>query len=187
MLDDLDKALEARGYRHVRYADDLVVLLRDRSEAKQALAWVKEVLGELKLSLHETKTKVTGIGGGFTFLGFQFRGRWISIAPKAIERLKDKVRYLTRRQQGRNVEAVLAKLNPLVRGWARYYGVADVWGSFNRLDRWLRMRIRSFKLKRRCKNDNWRLPNRKLERWGMLLLQQCRPTLRFSSMGMVRP
>lgn len=183
VLDDLDKALESRGLRHVRYADDFVVLCTSRQQAQQALAFVKEVLGGLKLSLHETKTRLTDFGAGFEFLGFRFRRYRLGVRDKALERLKDKVRLLTRRQQGRNVEAVLADLNPVLRGFARYFGTAEVTRVFAGLDAWVRMRVRSFKTKRRSRNDNWRIRNRRLTNWGLLSLQECRPIRRLSYMG----
>lgn len=180
VLDDLDKALESRGWRHVRYADDFVVLCRSQEEAQEALAYVKEVLGKLKLSLHETKTRVSDLREGFEFLGFRFRNYHLGVRAKSIERFKDRVRELTQRQQGRNVEAILGDLNPVLRGWANYVGVAEVAGLFHNLDGWIRMRVRAFKMKRRNHNDNWRLPSRRLTKWGLLSLQNCRPKFRLS-------
>jgi group II intron reverse transcriptase/maturase len=177
VLDDLDKALEARGYRHVRYADDFVILCRTRQEAEQARVFVAEVLEELKLSLNEDKTHVVNSRDGFEFLGFRFRGGRVGVRHKAIERFKDKVRTLTRRQQGRNVEAVLGDLNPVLRGYAKYFGSAEVTVLFRRLDAWVRMRIRSFKMQRRSRRDNHRLSKRRLAKWGLLSLQKCRPVL----------
>jgi hypothetical protein len=89
---------------------------------------------------------------------------------------------LTRRQQGRNVATVIADLNPVLRGWSRYFGVAEVAGAFARLDAWVRMRVRAFRLKRRCRNDNWRVPTRRLTKWGLLSLHVCRPGMRLSYM-----
>jgi group II intron reverse transcriptase/maturase len=180
VLDDLDKAIEAKGWRHVRYADDFVVLCRNREEAQQALAYVKEVLGELKLSLHETKTRLVDFHEGFEFLGFAFRNYRLGIRDKSLERFKDRVRTLTRRQQGRNVDAVIEDLNPVLRGWANYFGVAECAGAFRSLDKWVRMRVRAFRLKRKCRHDSWRLPKRKLEKWGLLSLAECRPKCRLS-------
>jgi RNA-directed DNA polymerase len=180
VLDDLDKAIEATGWRHARYADDFVILCRSRKEAEQALATVKEVLEGLKLSLHETKTRLTDFREGFDFLGFRFHNYRLGIGSKVIERFKDKIRKLTRRHQGRNVDAVLADLNPVLRGWARYFGAGEVKQLMISLDSWIRMRLRAFRLKRKCHNDNWRLPNSRLERWGLLSLQICRPALRLS-------
>jgi len=181
VLDDLDKAVEARGYRHVRYADDFVVLCRSRQEAEQAREFVAEVLRELKLTLHADKTHVVDFRGGFEFLGFRFHHGHVGVRPKAVERFKDKVRVLTRRQQGRNVEAVLGDLNPVLRGYANYYGSAEVTELFGRLDGWVRMRVRSFKMQRRSRRDNHRLSKRRLAKWGLLSLQNCRPVLNLST------
>lgn len=180
VLDDLDKVLEAHQLRFVRYADDFVILCTTRHEAAQALALVREVLTELKLSLNEEKTSLTSTFQGFDFLGFQIRRGHLTIRPQSIERFKDKVRRLTRRQQGRNVEMVLQDLNPVLRGYARYFGVAEVTWLFQSLDSWTRMRIRSFRVKRRRRTDNRRLPNKRLARWGLLSLEETRNERRIS-------
>lgn len=182
VLDDLDKALESTGYRHVRYADDFVVLCTTPEEAVQAKVFVEEVLGQLKLSLHETKTRLTDFREGFDFLGFRFRWFRLGIRAKSLDRFKDKVRSLTRRQQGRNVDAILQDLNPVLRGFAWYFGVAEVGSLFKRLDAWSRMRVRAFKSKRKRRTDNRRIRNRRLANWGLLSLQQCRPHERLSYM-----
>jgi group II intron reverse transcriptase/maturase len=187
VLDAFDKAIEAKGWRHVRYADDFVILTRSPEEAAQALAYAKEVLGNLKLSLHETKTRLTDFHKGFEFLGFHFRSFRLGIRAKSLERFKDRVRFVTRRNQGRNVEAVLDDLNPIIRGYANYFGVAEVTRSFRKLDKWLRMRVRSFRLKRRVRTANHRLPNKKLAKWGMLSLLECRPRFRISYMRSFQP
>lgn len=178
VLDDLDKALEAAGYRHVRYADDFIVLCRSPKEASLALEVVRAALAQLKLTLHPTKTRISSLGKGFEFLGFHFRNYHLGVRSASIGRFKDRVRKLTRRQQGRNVEAVIKDLNAVIRGWARYVGVAEVVGTFRTLDRWIRMRIRSFRFQRKKANDNARIPNRRLRRWGLFSLAQCRPELR---------
>ena len=187
VLDAFDKAIEAKGWRHVRYADDFVILTRSPQEAAHALAYAKEVLGTLKLSLHETKTRLTDFHEGFEFLGFHFRSFRLGIRAKSLERFKDRVRFVTRRNQGRNVDAVLADLNPIIRGYANYFGVAEAARSFRKLDKWLRMRVRSFRLKRRVRTANRRLPTRKLVKWGMLSLLDCRPRLRISYMRSIQP
>jgi group II intron reverse transcriptase/maturase len=183
VLDDLDKALEARGLRFVRYADDFVILCKTREEAGQAMGLIRAVLEELELELNEEKTSLTSDTQGFEFLGFLIRHGHVIARPKSIQRFKDRVRWLTRRQQGRNVDQVLQELNPLLRGWACYFGVADVTKQFLLLDSWVRMRIRAFKTKRRCRNDNIRLPNKRLAKWGLLSLNASRPDPWLSSTG----
>lgn len=180
VLDDLDKAIEAKGWRHVRYADDFVILCKSPDETRDALSYVKEVLGKLKLSLHESKTRLTNFREGFEFLGFRFRRYWLGVSNRSLDRFKDRIRHVTRRQQGRNVDAVLADLAPILRGWAGYFGIADVTWLFHCLDQWIRMRMRAFKLKRRCRHDNHRIPNKRLARWGLLSLLDCRPRFRLS-------
>ena len=179
VLDQLDKKLEQTEWRFVRYADDFVVLTPNREEAEQALKLVQETLQELKLSLSEEKTSITTFREGFDFLGFHPVINSIGVRQKSIERLKDKVRKVTKRNQGRNVKAVLKDLNSVLRGWAGYFGAAKVSKLFREMDRWIRMRIRGFKNKRRNKNDNWRISNRKLRKWGLISLQECRPKERF--------
>lgn len=178
VLDDLDKAIESAGLRHVRYADDFIVLCASHNEVSEALELVKVTLSKLELTLHPTKTRISSFRKGFEFLGFHFLNAHLRIRPASIDRFKDRVRFLTRRQQGRNVEAVIHNLNPVLRGWARYVGVAEVIGVFRTLDRWIRMRIRAFRYKRKCRNDNSRIPIRRLKKWGWLSLAQCRPELR---------
>src|SRR6202158_2875007 len=182
VVDDLDKAIESRGWRHVRYADDFVVLCSSREEAEAALVFIKEVLGRLGLSLHETKTRLVEFKEGFEFLGFRFRWYRTGVRSRAVEKLKERVRTLTQRQQGRNVEAVIADLNPVIRGWAGYFGVGEIAAVFTHLDGWIRMRIRSFRSKRRSRVDNRRYHNRRLAKWGLLSLLECRPKMRLSYM-----
>lgn len=182
VLDDLDKALERGGLRHVRYADDFVVLCKSHTEARQALSLIREVLDSLQLQLHETKTRLSDVWKGFEFLRFRIKANRVSMSSRAIDDFKDHVRHLTRRKQGRNVEAMLSRLNPVIRGWVGYFGPAEVSRVLSRLDHWIRMRVRSFRFKRRKRHDNHRLPNRRLRKWGLLSLHECRPARRFPTL-----
>lgn len=186
VLDSFDKEIEAKGWRHVRYADDFVILTKSPEEAALAMAYAKEVLGNLRLSLHETKTRLTDFHEGFEFLGFHFRSFRLGIRARSIEKFKDRVRNVTRRQQGRNVEAVIKDLNPVIRGYANYFGVAQVFKTFRSLDKWIRMRTRCFRLKCKTRFANRKLPNRKLEKWGLLSLHDCRPKHRLAYMRSLR-
>jgi RNA-directed DNA polymerase len=182
VLDAFDKGIESKGWRHVRYADDFVILTKSPEEAALAMSFAKETLGSLGLSLHETKSRLTDFHEGFEFLGFHFRGFCIGIRARSLEKFKQRVRDVTRRNQGRNVDAVLKDLNPVLRGFANYFGIADVSDVFTDLDSWIRMRIRSFRMKKRSRIANHRLANRKLQKWGLLSLLDCRPELRLSYM-----
>ncbi len=173
VLNLLDHHLERLGFCFVRYADDFVVLTKTQARAEEALLCVEAFLrNELGLQLAPDKTRVTTFKKGFDFLGFRLGSGNAKMRDKAVVRFKDKVREITRRH--RNLDAqVIVRLNRLVRGTANYFaaGFATVVDQFDRLDRWLRMRIRSMKFKRRSKADNRRLWNKHLLRMGLLSLK----------------
>jgi hypothetical protein len=103
----------------------------------------------LKLELNEEKTRISSFSEGFDFLGFHFGRRGRSIAEKSLKAFYAKVRGVTKRQQGdRPVETVIASLNPLLRGWAEYHREGRNVGMMNRLDRWIRKRLRGYIHKR---------------------------------------
>ena len=81
------------------------------------------------------------------FLGFIIREKWVSIHPKRIERFKDKIRRLTPRNHGMNIEQMLKKLNPVIRGWANYFRIANCKGLFENLFSWIKRRLRMKKMK----------------------------------------
>ncbi len=82
---------------------------------------------------------------------------------------------------------VIQDLNPVLRGYARYFGVAEVTWMFRAMDSWTRMRIRSFKAKRRSQTDNQRIPNKRLAKWGLLSLESTRNEKRISFAGVMTP
>jgi group II intron reverse transcriptase/maturase len=166
-LHALDSEWQAR-HQHlgklVRYADDFVVLCRERSQAHEALRQLESILGRLKLSLHPTKTQVveTGLGkDGFVFLGCYFRAvrshfsgrvylfRWPS--PKAMSAIRAKVRELTdrRRRAGmKDIRDVIADLNPVLRGWGNYFRTGNASWKFQQVDRYTCQRLRSLLARR---------------------------------------
>lgn len=151
-LHRLDAALAAQGYTLVRYADDFVVLCRSQAEAEAALVAVRQGLAELGLTLSEDKTRVVEVQSGtFTFLGYTFRQAWRFPSDQAQRRLRAKLRSLTRRQQPRAVQAVVAAVNPVLRGWGQYFRHGHCLKAFDRLDGWVRMRLRSFLWKRKAR------------------------------------
>lgn len=175
VLNRLDWQLDAAGFRFVRYADDFVVICQDHQQAQEALTLVKRVLeSELGLSLSAEKTKITTFGKGYDFLGFRLSSRSRRMRDKSELKFKAKVRELTERH--RNLDArVIAKLNQVIRGTANYFATAFAscrW-RFQKLDSWIRMRIRAMKLKRKNYNDNHKLRvgyfRRKL---GLLTLEE---------------
>ena len=178
VLNVLDWQLEHAGYRFVRYADDFVVLCQTSSQAKEALALVQQVLEQrLKLHLSPEKTKVTSFGKGYSFLGFVLSSRSCRMRPKSVKKFKDKVRELTRRKHNLDSEQV-EKLNRVIRGTARYFVARFVKDrrTFNRLDCWIRMRLRCMTSKAKSCRDHLKLKNTVFDRLGVIRLESfCAP------------
>jgi RNA-directed DNA polymerase len=160
----------------VRYADDFVVVCSTATQAQEALTAVQHCLAELGLTLSPTKTRVTTFGGGYSFLGFDISARTVRMRPKAVEKFKSKVRGVTRRSRNLDAEALM-RLNRIVRGTANYFAApfASCVNLFRVLDRWLRMRLRCMKSKRKSRQDNWRIRLRYMRRWGALWLSDFLP------------
>jgi group II intron reverse transcriptase/maturase len=159
VLDRLDWQLHAAGYRFVRYADDFVVLCQDRQQAQEALRLVRQVLeGELGLQLSPEKTKITTYGKGYDFLGFRLSSRSRRMRDKSVRKFKDKVREITTRHHNLD-PGIVARLNQVIRGTAHYFATrfATCRWTFQKLDSWIRMRLRAMKLKRKNYNDNRKL------------------------------
>ncbi|TDX42957.1 group II intron reverse transcriptase/maturase [Orenia marismortui] len=176
-LHQFDKEMTDRGYKLVRYADDFVVLTKSKRKAKRALVVVREIIEEkLKLKLHPEKTVITNFGKGFVFLGYEFVA-WSYKRPrkKAIDKFKDKIRNITRRNRPFPVEFIIGELNPVLRGWANYFKFGNVKRLFRKLDSWIRMRIRAFMEKKKAiLNQNYRISNSMLEDKGLIsLLTYC--------------
>lgn len=165
VLNKLDWRLEQAGYRFVRYADDFVVVCRNRKQAEAALAVVEEVMTELGLSLSAEKTKIASYGKGYEFLGFRLSSKSRTMRPKSLEKFKAKVREITRRCH--NLDAnVIEKLNRVIRGTANYFAASfsTCIKLFQRLDKWIRMRIRCMKFKRKWSHDNYRMRQRTFDK-----------------------
>jgi RNA-directed DNA polymerase len=148
-LHAVDQALEAAGLRVVRYADDLVILCRSESEARQALARLQEEMAKRKLTLHPEKTRLVNATkrGGFDFLGYHFERGYRWVREKSLQSLKDRIRQKTKRTNGTSLSCIIADLNRTLRGWFAYFKHSHCW-TFERLDRWIRMRLRSILRKR---------------------------------------
>ena len=158
VLNKLDHRLEQAGYRFVRYADDFVVVCQDRPQAEAALALVSEVMTELGLSLSPEKTKIASYGKGYEFLGFRLSSKSRTMRPKSLEKFKTKVREITRRSH--NLDArVIEKLNQVIRGTANYFATdfSTCVKLYQKLDKWIRMRVRCMKFKRKWSSDQYRI------------------------------
>jgi len=153
MLDDLDKELERRGHRFVRYADDCNIYVRSARAGERVMNSVKQFIEKkLKLKVNERKSAVARATTR-KLLGYSFlkrKGRVLRrVASRSLERLKDKLRVLTRRtSSGEPLPALIERVNRLVSGWTGYYRLADTPTIFHELDEWLRHRLRQLLWKR---------------------------------------
>jgi group II intron reverse transcriptase/maturase len=159
VLNQLDWALDKAGFRFVRYADDFVIVAISPLQAQEALTVVTRVIElELGLQLSAEKTHLSTWGKGYEFLGFFLSSRSIRMRDKSLQKFKDKVRDLTVRNHNLDKQAVV-KLNRVIRGTANYFAphfATNRW-LFQKLDSWVRMRLRAMKLKRKNYNDNRKL------------------------------
>ena len=186
-LDPLDHLLAAGGVEMVRYADDFVLLCRSEDEAKAALARVQTWVGENGLTLHPEKTRLVDATqpGGFDFLGYHFERGYRWPRRKALDRFKDKVRQLTPRKSGESMEAMIAKLNDMLRGWFGYFKHSHR-TTFPRLDGYIRGRLRSILRKRAGKRgrgrgtDHQRWRNHYFDELGLFSLMQAHASARQS-------
>jgi group II intron reverse transcriptase/maturase len=172
-LHQFDKVMVERGYKLVRFADDFVVMTKSKSKAKRAYEVVKEIITEkLKLELHPEKTVITNFGEGFVFLGFEFIAwRYKRPRKKSLEKFKDNVRKVTKRNQPWKVESIIKRLNAKIYGWANYFGHGNVKTLFRSLDEWIRMRLRSYmEEKKAVINQNKRIPNSFFRKKGLVSL-----------------
>lgn len=177
-LNVLDWHLHQLGYRFVRYADDFVVLCHSEDEAKEALARIEPLLQDrLGLTLSPEKTKITRFQDGFTFLGFEITSWSVKMRVKSVENFKTKVRALTRRSHNLDAE-LIERLNRVIRGTANYF--ATPWShcgdAYRSLDRWIRMRLRCMKFKRKSRVENVRVRLKHFRHMGLLSLSDLRPS-----------
>ena len=152
MLDDLDKELEQRGHKFVRYADDCNIYVKTQRAGERVLENVKQYLEKkLKLKVNPKKSKVERAQVA-KFLGFSFykhNGKiHIRIAKRTLERFMDKIRRLTKRTRSGKLADILQELNRYVVGWVAYYRLAETPSVYQRQDEWLRRRLRQLLWKR---------------------------------------
>jgi len=153
LLDELDKELEKRGHKFCRYADDCNVYVRSRKAGERVMSSLKLFLGKkLRLKVNENKSKVAP-PMECKFLGYTItnEGKLI-IAKESVNRLKDKIRQLTRRNLSKSLEEVVCKLNEKLRGWIGYFKLTDYLSQLRALDGWIRRKLRCYKLKQKKRN-----------------------------------
>lgn len=198
LLTPFDREMRHKGYQLTRYADDWVVTCRSRAQAQAALAAATRILKALGVTLQAEKTRMVHVRYGFEFLGFKIKrgSRPLKLAAekirsgarqgqlyayprdKSIQHFKDQIRKRTRRKVPLSTPALIAEINPIIRGWGNYYCKAHVRLLFHRLDRWIVCRLRSHRSKR-WRNGGWRqLPEAKLYgEYGLVSLIHLIPSI----------
>ncbi len=191
-LHRLDAMMAERGYRMVRYCDDFVVLCASETEANAARQVIETWTEENGLTLHPEKTHVGDCrqaGQGFEFLGYRFEAgqRWVR--KKSLDRLKDRVRQITKRTRGDSLAYVIVELNRVLKGWFAYFKQAHPW-TFNRLDGFIRRRLRALLRKQekrpglgRCHADHRRWPNAFFAQAGLFTLKTAYQQARHARCG----
>lgn len=150
LLDDLDRELEQRGLRFVRYADDCNIYVRSQRAGERVLQSITRFLsGKLKLKVNESKSGVARPAER-KFLGFSFtRGKQPKrrIAPKSLLRFKKRIRELTKRNRGVSLQQMVEQLRRYLIGWRGYFGFCQTPSVLPKLDSWIRRRLRCFQWK----------------------------------------
>ena len=146
VLDELDWELDRRGHRFARYADDCNILVRSQRAGKRVMASVTRFVSDtLRLTVNPLKSAVDRPMNR-KFLGFTVsrNGAKLKVADKAIERLKDRVRELTRRTRGNHIGQIVAELRDTLLGWKAYFGIAEVLSPLREIDKWIRRKLRCY-------------------------------------------
>src|SRR5437879_1955861 len=180
VLDELDRELERRGHRYVRYADDSNIYVRSERAGQRVMESITRLITQkLKLKVNETKSAVAKPQER-KLLGFSFTdGPEVkrTIAPKALARFKRRVREITRRAKGVSIEMTMAELAPYMRGWRSYFGFCETPRVLVSLTCWVRARLRM---------AQWRQWKTTRRRRAALLVRGVRPKLASNTAGSSR-
>ena len=180
MLNELDKELESRGHRFVRYADDCMIFCKSKKSAQRTLENILPFIeGKLFLKVNRKKTEVAHISKvkylGYTFYRYKGKCRF-RVHPKSIEKMKDKIRKLTDRNKGISNEVREKKYQEYVQGWVNYFRLADMKSLLKTTDEWARRRIRAvyWKQWKKTRTKYQMLRALKLEHWKAMELAMSR-------------
>lgn len=189
-LNPLDHMMAESGFEMVRYADDFVILCKTAEDAERALELIRTWVQENDLVLHPTKTKLIDAKvEGVDFLGYHFhKDNYKWPREKSLTRIKETIRTKTRRNNGRSIEVIINDLNQTLRGWYGYFKHCKRW-IFERLDAWIRRRLRSILRRNRGLRgisrgrDHQRWTNAYFDRMGLFSLlnshiSECQSSLR---------
>jgi RNA-directed DNA polymerase len=169
LLDDLDKELEKRGHTFCRYADDCNIYVGSQRAGERVMNTLTRFLREkLKLKVNPLKSAVDRPWKR-KFLGFSLtaqRESRVRVAPQSVKRFEEKLREKFREGRGRNLKTFLESLKPLLRGWANYFSVAETRGVFEKLDQWIRRKLRCMEWRK------WKRWRRRMQRMIALGLER---------------
>ena len=151
VLDELDKELEVRGHRYVRYADDAIILVGSEEAAKRVQRSITDYIeNRMLLKVNREKSRICR-PWELNFLGYKIlKDGGLGISQESLKRFKEKLRRITRRNKGVSLDQLIQGLNPVLRGWLNYFSLARMKKRLSRLESWLRRRIRCYRLKQ-CK------------------------------------
>ncbi|UEQ02876.1 group II intron reverse transcriptase/maturase [Halomonas profundus] len=145
LLDDMDKALERRGHRFCRYADDIQIYVRSRRAGERVMGSLSEYLeSSLRLTVNRRKSAVDRPWRR-GYLGYSLtrhKQSKLTLAKTSLTRMMQRVREILKRGRGRNIQRIIEELRPILRGWAHYFSLVDVKRPLEALDQWIRRRLR---------------------------------------------
>lgn len=156
LLDDLDKELEKRGHKFVRYADDLAIFVRSRRAGERVLASISRYLErKLKVKVNAAKSHVSPVNET-SVLGFEIHRKKLRTLDQKVRRFKHELKRITRRCPGISIESRIHRLKQYVQGWMGHYGCGLKYDDATALDGWIRRRLRA------CYWKQWRRPRRRI-------------------------
>ncbi|MPW27377.1 group II intron reverse transcriptase/maturase [Alkalibaculum sp. M08DMB] len=146
-LNKFDQKMMSKGIRIVRYADDILIFAKDKQTAGNYKTLATKILEEeLKLRVNKEKTIITNVHRGVSYLGFDICTKYVEINPKRVNRFKDRIREITKRNAGKKLELIIEELNRYLRGWINYYRVANIKSFVKQQMGWIRRRLRMIKM-----------------------------------------
>ena len=180
MLNELDKELEKRGHKFVRYADDCMILCKSRRSAERTLTSIIRYIEEkLYLKVNREKTsvahisKVKYLGYGF----YRYKGKCrLKVHKKSQEKMKNRLREITKRSKAISNKERQNTLNRFIKGWVNYFKLADMRGKLEQVDKWLRRKIRAIHWKqwKKVKTRYRMIRQYNLPKWKVQELANCR-------------
>lgn len=151
LLDEVDRELERRGHKFVRYADDCNVYVKSERAGQRVLEGLRACYAKLRLKVNETKTAVAEVWGrkflGYCLWAARQQQVKLAVAEEAVQRYKQRIRQMTRRQTGRSMSQIAQDLQAFLPGWKAYFRLAQTPKVWRGLDKWTRRRLRAVQLK----------------------------------------